>query len=311
MKYLKIAIVLIVLSTISFFYLYIPSTIKVSTFKLSASHELSVLRLINDQKKLVESMSSYYDSNAHNINVNGIQFTVSAALSNLVQIDIISKDIKTKSYISVNSLNRDSAAINWFFEIPTTFNPLKRLSDYQEAIKIKKATEQLLISINNYVEHPINVYGYDIKEVTLSDTLLITTKFISKQLPTNTQVYNAVDGLNKYLGSFNRKRLNNPMVTVLENPTNDYTIMVGISIDGEVKETDNYRIKRMPVNGKMFVADIKGGFSNIQNGYSALKTYLLDAKRPSPAVPFELLLNDRRKVADSSQWLTRIYYPVM
>jgi len=49
----------------------------------------------------------------------------------------------------------------------------------------------------------------------------------------------------------------------------------------------------------------------IQNGYAALKNYLLDAKRPSPAVPFELLINNRRQITDSSKWQTRIFYPVM
>ena len=101
------------------------------------------------------------------------------------------------------------------------------------------------------------------------------------------------------------------MVTILENPTNDYTIMVGVSINGEIPETTNYRIKKMPVNGKMFVADVLGGPHKIKNGYAALKNYLLDSKRPSPAVPFELLINDRRKISDTAQWVTRIYYPVM
>jgi len=67
----------------------------------------------------------------------------------------------------------------------------------------------------------------------------------------------------------------------------------------------------MPVNGKMFVAEVAGGSSTIQNGYSALKNYLLDSKRPSPAVPFELLINDRRQITDSAKWQTRLYYPVM
>ena len=311
MKFVKIAIVLLLVSAIGFFYLYIPSTIKVSSFKLSSSHELSILRLMNNNAHLMKSMAPYYDSIGHKVSINDIDFTATAALSNLAQIDIHSKTMKAKSYLAVNHITRDSAAINWFFEFKTGLNPLQRLADYQEAVKIKKSIETLLNTINSYVEQPVNIYGLDIKEVTLQDTVLITTKFVSKQLPTNAQIYKAADELNGYLKNFNRKVLNNPMVTVLENPTNDYTIMVGISIDGEIKETDKYRIKKMPVNGKMYVADVRGGFLNIKNGYTALKSYLVDSKRPSPAVPFELLVNDRRQVADSTQWETRIYYPVM
>jgi hypothetical protein len=120
-----------------------------------------------------------------------------------------------------------------------------------------------------------------------------------------------VDALNNYLKKFDRNVLNNPMITILENPTKDFTVMVGISIDGTIRETDKFSIKRMPVNGKMFVTEVTGGSLAIQNGYSALKNYLLDAKRPSPAVPFELLMNNRRQIIDSTKWQTRLYYPVM
>jgi len=87
--------------------------------------------------------------------------------------------------------------------------------------------------------------------------------------------------------------------------------MVGLSINSIIPETEKFRLKRMPVNGKMFIADVTGGHTSIQNAYDALKNYLLDAKRPSPAVPFELLLIDRRLNSDSTKWQTRIYYPVM
>ena len=101
------------------------------------------------------------------------------------------------------------------------------------------------------------------------------------------------------------------MVTILDNQTYDYTVMVGLSINSRVPETEKFRLKRMPVNGKMFIANVTGGDFKILKGYEALKNYLLDAKRPSPAVPFELLTNDRRINSDSTKWETRIYYPVM
>jgi hypothetical protein len=165
--------------------------------------------------------------------------------------------------------------------------------------------------LNTFVEQPKNIYGFDIKEVTLQDTVLITTKFVNKNLPSNEQIYTQVTALNNYLTKYQKKAINNPMVTVLENSTNDYTIMVGISINGEIPETNQYRIKRMPVNGKMFIADVEGGNKNVLAGYSALKNYLIDSKRPSPAVPFELHLTNRNQIKDSTEWKTRIYYPVM
>lgn len=311
MKIFKIVSVCIVVAFLSYFYLYIPTTLKVSTFKVSNIHELTATRLIADPKLLAKSMDLNLDPNSHQIIANEIIFKLMPALSNMVQIDIASKNIKTKSFITTNSLTKETTAINWFFEFKTSWNPIQRWKDYQEAIKIKNTTAQILNSMNAFVEQSKNIYGFDIKEVTLMDTVLITTKFSSKTMPTNDQVYTQAEALLKYITPFQKRAINNPMVTVLENPTKDYTVMVGISINGSIPETANYRIKKMPVNGKMFVADVIGGPTKISNGYAALKNYLLDSKRPSPAVPFELLVTDRRKITDTTKWQTRLYYPVM
>ena len=311
MKYLKIAIPVVLFTSIGLFYFLIPSTIKISTFLVSNTHELTAIRLLNDPSLFVKSMSKHYDSNRHKFIIDDIEFTPKAALSNIIEIDVATKALQTKSFITANAVTKETAAIHWFAEIKTSWNPFQRWNDYQEAVKLKKATAQLLNQLNTFVEQPVNIYGWDIKEISLKDTTLISTKFISKQLPSTSQVYSIADALTLYLNGFHKQAANDPMVTVLENPTNDYTIMVGLSFNGTIPETANYRIKRMPTNGKMFVADIIGGPVTIQNGYAALKTYLLDSKRPSPAVPFELLKTNRRQVTDTSKWETRIYYPVM
>jgi hypothetical protein len=311
MKYLKMVAAVIIIGLVSYIYLYIPTTLKISTFKVVNAFEMTVTRIINDSSLLQKSMSRSYDANQHKIIVNGITFNIKPALSNIVEIEIDSKNIKTKSFLTANDVTKETTALNWFLEFKTNWNPIQRIKDYQQALEIKKATSILLNSISDFVVQPKNIYGLDIKEVTLQDTVLITSKFISKTHPTNDQIYKEADALNSYLSNFQKKPQNNPMVTILENPTNDFTVMVGISINGEIPETANFRIKKMPVNGKMFVGEITGGTSKIVASYHALKTFLLDSKRPSPAVPFELLLNDRRQVLDSTQWKTRIYYPVM
>jgi len=311
MKKIKIASIVLIVAFLSYFYIYIPTNLKVSTYKVSNVYELSINRLLSDPKLLQQSLGNYYDSTNHQMVVNGIHFSIKPALSNLVQIDIASTNMKVPSFLTVNSVTKETSAIHWFFESKTTWNPIQRWKDYQEAIVIKKTLSEILNSLNTFVEQPKNIYGFDIKEVTLQDTVLITTKFVNKNLPSNEQIYTQVTALNNYLTKYQKKAINNPMVTVLENSTNDYTIMVGISINGEIPETNQYRIKRMPVNGKMFIADVEGGNKNVLAGYSALKNYLIDSKRPSPAVPFELHLTNRNQIKDSTEWKTRIYYPVM
>ena len=229
----------------------------------------------------------------------------------MIQINVQTSRLQLKSFITVNTISKETSAISWFCDFQTTLNPLQRWLDYNEAVKIKKASAALIQHINEFVQQPVNVYGFDIKEITLKDTILISTKFPSKSRPTNEQIYKAAKELTAYLKSYHKTVLENPMVTVLENNTNDFTVMVGISIDGEIPANEKFSIKKMPVFGKMFVADVTGNQSAIKDGYTAVKLFLLDSKRPTPAVPFELLLNDRQSVLDSTQWKTRIFYPVM
>jgi effector-binding domain-containing protein len=256
-------------------------------------------------------MSPYFDSNSKTVKIDDLAITMNSALSNVIQMDISTNNHTIKSFITANAITKETTAISWFYEVNTNWNPIQRWQDYQEAIKIKKATSKLIDTFNSYVEKPVNMYGFDIKEITLIDTVLITTKMTSKSLPTNDQIYKAADGLYAYIAKNKKVAINDPMVTTIQNNSNDYTIMVGISINGEIPETNDYKIKKMPTNGKMFVADIKGGQTQITKGYEAVKNYLIESKRPTPAVPFELLLKDRRQTIDSNEWITRIYYPVM
>jgi effector-binding domain-containing protein len=311
MKYLKIALFTSIVAIFGYLYLFIPTNIKVSNFIDSKSPELRVVRLIDNHALLTKSVGKYYDSTTKKIIIDNVEFTLNNALSNMIQINVNTSRLQLKSFITANSVTKETSTISWFCDFQTSYNPLQRWLDYNEAVKIKKASATLIQHINEFVEHPINVYGFDIKEITLKDTILISTKFVSKSMPTNEQIYKAAKELTAYLKSYNKTALENPMVTVFENNTNNFTVRVGISIDGEIPANEKFTIKKMPVFGKMFVTDVTGNQSTIRDGYAAVKLFLLDSKRPSPAVPFELLINDRQSILDSSQWKTRIFYPVM
>jgi len=311
MKYLKIAVIISIVAAIGYLYLFIPTHIKVSNFIESKSPELRVVRFIDNHDLLIKSVGNYYDSTSKKIIIDQVEFTLNKALSNVIQLNVTTKRLQVNSFITANIVSNETSNISWFSEFQTSYNPLKRWQDYNEAVKIKKASAKLIKLFNEFVQQPINIYGFDIKEITLKDTILISTKFTSKSMPTNDQIYKAAKELTTYLTSYQKKALENPMVTVLENNTNNFTVMVGISIDGEIPTNEKFTIKKMPVFGKMFVADVTGNQSTINKGYAAVKLFLLDSKRPSPAVPFELLVNDRQTVLDSAQWKTRIFYPVM
>ena len=63
--------------------------------------------------------------------------------------------------------------------------------------------------------------------------------------------------------------------------------------------------------GNILITEVKGDNKEIQKAYTQIQHYISDYKRIAPAIPFESLVTDRRKQPDSSQWVTKIYYPVM
>jgi hypothetical protein len=101
------------------------------------------------------------------------------------------------------------------------------------------------------------------------------------------------------------------MLYVYKNEFNMFESMIGLPVKNIIPETNDIRIKRMPYGGNMFAADIKGGLYTIQKGFDDLNTYLIDSKRTSPAIPFELMVTDRSKETDTAKWITRLYYPIM
>ena len=66
----------------------------------------------------------------------------------------------------------------------------------------------------------------------------------------------------------------------------------------------------MPLNGKMFVTEIKGGYKNIESGFRALELFRQDTKRALMAIPYQLMLNDRSAETDTSKWVTDLYSPI-
>jgi hypothetical protein len=41
-----------------------------------------------------------------------------------------------------------------------------------------------------------------------------------------------------------------------------------------------------------------------------MKNYISDYQRTVMAIPFQSLVTDRRKEADTTKWLTKLYFPI-
>ena len=85
--------------------------------------------------------------------------------------------------------------------------------------------------------------------------------------------------------------------------------MVAIATDRDLPSNNKYFLKNMML-GNIMVAEVKGDRKRIDECIQAMKYYISDYKKSSPAIYFERLITNRLAEKDSTQWITTINYPI-
>jgi hypothetical protein len=98
------------------------------------------------------------------------------------------------------------------------------------------------------------------------------------------------------------------MVNITPYDSN-YELMVALPTNLKINNKDDIFFKRM-IPGNFLVTEVKGGDYKINQARNALKIYLDDYKKMAMAIPFQSLISDRRREPDSTNWITKVYYPV-
>src|SRR4029077_17614911 len=123
-------------------------------------------------------------------------------------------------------------------------------------------------------------------------------------------VYGLIEKLRDYLPKEGANEVGYPMLNVTRKEQGDYTAMVAIPVDKQMKGTSEIAPKQMLPNGFILTAIVKGGDDAIKKGLAAIANYITDYQKSVIAIPFESLITDRSKETDTTKWVTKIYYPV-
>jgi hypothetical protein len=270
-----------------------------------------VAKLLTSKEKMNACLQIVATRKDSVFNYKGFDFSISKIIFNGNVVRISSDDIDLQSNLIPLEIALDSSSLHWVAEIKAGANPFNRIKRYMAAKKLKQSMGGLMDEMKIYLEHPLNMYGIEIKEIQLKDSVLISTRIAIGTEPTVAAVYAQVKKLQDYAAANNVTATNSPMLHVQKKDSTHYEFMVGLPINKRVPETNDIRIKAMPYNGNMLTTEIKGGPGNIKNGLRLMDIYKEDSKRTSPAIPFELMITNRLAERDTSKWLTRLYYPVM
>lgn len=237
-----------------------------------------------------------------------LQYVVGSTLINVTDLLFVNKG-KATFIVEERNLDTSGFIINYVSTLP--MQPLDRIKIYLQTRSIQSQIERLLTALKKNFDGEELVYGIKIQKDRVADTAMISTKTIMNHYPSPKEVYDLIDAIRNYIKTNGGEETSAPMLNVYEESTNQYLVMVAVPTKTIVNGTETFLLKRMLANGFMLVSDVTGGNSTIQQAEKAMKQYVTDHHKSSPAIPFQMLLTDRRAEPDTTKWKTRLYYPVM
>lgn len=315
-KWFAALVVLFVLG-VACIYIFIPGN-------LDVGHEVSVsctqggaYRFLSDENNWQKWWpDSDKDSNSTKTDTGsvftykGYNFKILQRSYDMTAVQVSSPDLNAISTIKILPLLIDSVVIQWECTLTTGLNPFIRLQKYIYAIQIEDNISDVLLAFKQFMRSKENIYGCDIEQVKVTDTLLIATKKIFKVYPGTNEIYELLNTLKKNIASGSAKETHYPMMHVRTTDSNYYEAMVAIPINTEIKPVQGAFIKRMAPGKILVTAPVNGGDYSVRQAFKQLENYVSDYKKISPAIPFESLETDRLTEQDTLKWSTRIYYPV-
>ena len=63
--------------------------------------------------------------------------------------------------------------------------------------------------------------------------------------------------------------------------------------------------------GNILCTEVQGANQKVDSAFKTVVQYVQDYQLIAPAIPFYSLVSNRLTQKDSSQWKTKIFYPVM
>jgi hypothetical protein len=220
--------------------------------------------------------------------------------SNGKQIDIALQALSIDSYTS---------QINITTQYKLSANLITKLSQYLSLSKDKSEFTQFLNHVQTVFSSTEKTYGFNIERQKVPNSSYISTKKIFNHHPTTEEIYGMIQELEKYIEQQNSKAINAPILNIHTDDNKEYDVMVAIATVRDLPSNNQYFLKNMML-GNIMVAEVKGDRKKIDECIQAMKYYISDYRKSSPAIYFERLITNRLTEKDSTKWVSTINYPI-
>ncbi len=311
MKKLISGLIVILILFISLLYLLIPNVITVNRSIVFQNNLKGLFRTVSDSKNWSNWWPGKYDVADKKLSLNGNTYALSDVTTNSVDIDISNPTITVKSSLLFIPLETDSIKLEWQTQIPTSYNPFKRLKIYFVTASLKNDFHSILGSIPTYYTNDERIYGLDIRRESVKDTSLVFTFDSTKGYPSIKKIYSMIGDLRNYINSHAAMATDSPMLNVYSGDRVHYLTKVAIPTNKILPSSGKIFYKWMLPHGNILVADVKGDTKKSDSAFTVMENYVHDYNLTAPAIPFFKLISNRLQEKDSTKWVTRIYYPVM
>ncbi|HEY5406146.1 MAG TPA: hypothetical protein VIJ92_03625 [Ginsengibacter sp.] len=292
-------------------YIFLPKKINSTTSEKISCNENSLDRFVMAEGKWPKWWpgSVLHDSitNKNIYAFNGYNYIITARKYNSILVQISQPDLIVDGAIFFLQV-KDSIQAEWKYSLETNSNPINKLNLYRVTKNLDSNLREILNSMKAFLESNLKVYGMNIDEVLVKDTILVSTKFSSKEYPGTPEIYKVIDSIKNYISLHKAIETNPPMLNIWQD-SGLYKTTIAIPVNKEIPENKVFSMKRM-VPGNILVSEVKGGGYTSTEGLRQMGLYVTDNNFSSPAIPFESLVTNRMQEPDTSKWITKIYYPV-
>lgn len=296
-------LILLFVAGIAGIYLFIPSPIKVSSqinIKPTEANMFSFLSDENNWRRLQKNDS------------NHLLFKYSFANKNypflFINAETPNRHVKIKIEI-LDTGKPDSNILSWLCEIPAGTMPWNRVQTYKEAKRLKKDFSKVIQCFVDYTNQPKNMYGINITETKLQDTIVATLSRTVLKPPSASLACMMINELRQKINNAGLSETGFPMTLIQQVKTNNYKIMVGLPVNKTPEPGNTIVIKKM-VPGKLLTGIVYGGPAAIGIGHEQMRNFISDENREQVALPYEISVVNKCTENDTTKWITKICYPV-
>jgi hypothetical protein len=312
MKKWLLFVVVIIGILITSSYVFFPKSVIDSNIINMHCNTNSLNRYIMTEKQWKKWWPGTYTTDSSSqgtaFDYNGYKYYIREFKYNAIDIEMQRKDLEIDGTIYFIPIPPDSVRAEWKYKLTSHSNPLSRIRLYMETKRINQNMNDILAGMKKFMENEKDLYGLDIKQTRVKDTIVVITEYISSEYPSTKKIYDLIGGIKNYIAIHHAKEVDPPMLNVTAKK-GKFVTKLAIPVNKDIPGNKMYSMKYL-VPGKILEAQVTGGITKANGAFYQMKLFVQDNDYSSPAIPFQSLVTDRMKEPDSTKWITKLYYPI-